>query len=293
MTATSAESKPTGNDIYIKSNGISVCYDDLGTGNIPIIFIHGFPFDKSMWRNQLAHMSRTHRVIAYDVRGFGKSELGAEEVTINLFADDLVKFMDALEIEAAIICGLSMGGYVALNAIHRYSKRFNALILCDTQCIADSEEAKEKRKKNIQVIEKEGLVQFADSFIPAVFSKDTLINNKEEVESIRKTILSTSPKSITATLKALAQRWETCSSLKEISVPVLILCGKEDVVTPVAQSDFMSKNISNSVFKIIASAGHMSNLEQPQQFNDQLLSFISNTVKSEENFPGLAGMQTP
>ena len=124
--------KSRGNDIFIEVNDIKVCYDDRGKGETPIIFIHGFPFDKFMWQPQLDLFGKNHRVIAYDIRGFGKSTLGSVQGSINLFADDLVSFMDGLKIGKAIVCGLSMGGYILLNAIIRYPQRFDAIILSDT-----------------------------------------------------------------------------------------------------------------------------------------------------------------
>lgn len=284
-----------GKDINVKANGITICYDDLGEGPIPIIFIHGFPFDKSTWKPQIEQLKSSHRVIAYDIRGFGKSEAGNEEISISLFSDDLIKLMDTLQINKSIICGLSMGGYIALNAIHRYPKRFEAVILCDTQCIADSSEAKERRMNTIHQIETTGLNDFAQTFSVAVFAKDSVTDKSELVEGIKKIILSTAPETISKTLKALAQRWEMCSFLNEISVPTLILCGKEDAVTPIDKSDYMSKNIPDSKFFIIDQAGHVSNLEQPAQFNAYLRNFISGieNMNSVAGAINVSGFQTP
>lgn len=268
-----------GNDINIDLNGVTFCYDDFGNGIIPIIFIHGFPFDKSSWQPQMEFLKKTHRVIAYDIRGFGKSTSGKEKESISLFADDLVNFIDSLKINKAIVCGLSMGGYILLNAVSRYPERFKAIILSDTQCIADSPETKEKRYKTIELIESGGQNDFADIFIKNIFSPVSLETKKGLVEKIRSIILSTSPATITGTLSALAQRKEMCTSLNKISVPALILCGKADTVTPPAQAEFLQSNIANSTLYIIDNAGHMSNLEQSDKFNQHLTNFISGQVK--------------
>ncbi len=263
-----------GRDISITANGITMCYDDLGAGTIPVIFIHGFPFDKSTWKPQLESLSKNRRVISYDIRGFGKTTGGTETISITLFADDLVKFMDALSVKKAIVCGLSMGGYILLNACSRYPERFEAIVLSDTQCIADSPEAKEKRMKTITEISDHGLKNFADGFVKAVFCSETQETKKELINSIRNTILSTDTDSITSTLHALAQRDETCHTLKDIAVPTLILCGDEDIVTPLAQSEYLHSNITNSSLYSINKAGHLSNLEQPEEFNRHLEDFI-------------------
>jgi 3-oxoadipate enol-lactonase len=264
-----------GNNLTLNVNGTKICYDDLGAGHLPIVFVHGFPFSKSMWQPQLNFFKRTHRVIAYDIRGFGKSIAGTEEVSINLFADDLIKLLDALQINKAIVCGLSMGGYVILNAISRYPERFEAVILSDTQCIADSPEAKEKRYKTIHQIETSGLEDFAKGFVKLIFCKDSLVDKNELIEKIKKVILSTDTGVITRTIRALALRTEMCISLKEIKVPVLILCGKEDVVTPPEQAQFLQCNITGSRLYSIEKAGHMSNLEQSDEYNQHVSNFIS------------------
>ena len=270
-----------GKDINITLNGVTTCYDDFGTGDMPIIFIHGFPFDKSMWEGQMELLRKTHRVIAYDIRGYGKSSAGEDEQSIRLFADDLLNFMDALNIEKAIVCGFSMGGYTLLSATSRYAKRFEALILCDTQCIADSTELKEKRNEIIAQVKAGKITDFTETFLGSVFCTESMQLKPEIVEKARAIILNTSPFTIAGGLAAISQRWETFTTLCEIKVPTLILCGKEDNVTPVEQAEFMHKNIENSVLHIIENAGHMSNLEQPEQFNKYLGNFIKSLVKEE------------
>ncbi len=271
--------KSRGNDLFIEVNDIKVCYDDSGKGDTPIIFIHGFPFDKLMWQPQLDLFGKNHRVIAYDIRGFGKSTIGSAQGSINLFADDLVNFMDALEIKKAIVCGLSMGGYVLLNAIIRYPQRFDAIILSDTQCIADSFEAKEKRKKAISQIVAGKINDFAMGFIANIFSDETKKTKGDVVEKIKSTILSTRVEAVTATLSVLAERQDLCSSISQIEVPTLIICGEKDIVTPVEQAEFLFATIPNSHLKIIENAGHMSNLEKPDEFNLHIVEFLSSIAK--------------
>ena len=266
----------TGNDLEVKINDITICYDDLGDSTIPVIFIHGFPFNKSSWQPQMDFLKSKCRVIAYDIRGFGKSTSGGEKPGINLFADDLISLMDALQIKNAIVCGLSMGGYILLNAINRYPERFHAIILSDTQCIGDSAETKEKRYKTIKQIEADGLKDFTEAFCKNIFCQESLNNKKDLVEKIKNIILSTKPETVTGTLAALAQRQEKCFSLNEISVPALILCGKEDIVTPLIQSEFLHAHIKNSKLHSLGNAGHMANLEQANECNKIIYDFITN-----------------
>lgn len=265
----------TTTECNITINDVTISYNDYGTGIMPIIFLHGFPFDKTSWQPQMESLKNTHRVIAYDIRGFGKSTTGKSSPSIRLFADDLIQFMDGLSINKAVVCGLSMGGYILLNAISRYPNRFEAIVLCDTQCIADSDETKEKRNETIVQIKANGLKSFAQGFIKNIFCQESLDTKKELVERINKIILSTPFNSVVETLGALTQRENMCSTLNKISVPTLILCGKEDVVTVPEESEFLQDNIENSTLYIIDNAGHLSNLEQSGEFNQHLANFIS------------------
>ena len=268
-------------NLSIEVNNSVLYYNDLGEGDVPIFFLHGFPFDKSMWNGQLDSLKSSRRVIALDIRGFGQSKDENTDLTIDLFAEDVIAVMDKLGIKKVIICGLSMGGFIALNTIKRFPERFEALVVCDTNCIADTADAKEKRYKTIEQIKREGTDEFNEKFIKNVFHPDSLINKREVVNDLRSTVFANSERIITAGLLALAVRVETCSSLKAIKVPTLIICGREDAVTPLAQSQFMHEHIDGSVLKIIENAGHVSNLEQPETFNKYLLDFVNSLNNSK------------
>jgi len=269
-------------NLLTEVNNITISYNEAGEGIVPVIFLHGFPFDKSMWKGQLDSLKSANRVIAIDIRGFGKSTDEKTHLSIEQFAEDLVSFMDKLHIKKAIVCGLSMGGFIALNAIKRFPERFEALILCDTQCIADTAEVKEKRYKTIEQINLEGADVFNEKFTKSVFHPSSLTDKVELVESLRSIVFANSKEIITAGLTALAERSETCSILKTIGIPTLIICGREDEVTPLVQSEFMQKHIKGSILKIIDNAGHVSNLEHPEEFNTYLTDFL-NSINSVSN----------
>lgn len=275
------ETTSKGYNLTVTVNNFNLSYDDVGEGNIPIIFLHGFPFDKTMWQGQLDILPSNFRSIACDIRGFGKSTDEESLLSIDLFGDDLIMFMDALQIDKAIVCGLSMGGYIALNAMKRFPGCFEALILCDTQCIADTFEVKEKRYKIIDEIKVDGVTDFNEGFIKTVFHKDSLTGKMELVEQLRSVVFANSPHIISQGLAALSGRSETCSTLGEIAIPTLIICGREDVITPLTQSEFMNKNIKESIIRVIDNAGHVSNLEQPHEFNKNLLDFLTSLSSIE------------
>jgi 3-oxoadipate enol-lactonase len=263
-----------GYNLTLNVNDFNLSYDDVGEGLVPIVFLHGFPFDKTMWQEQLDYLKITHRVIACDIRGFGKSTDEESHLSMDLFANDLILFIDKLGFEKVIICGLSMGGFIALNAMKRFPSRFEALILCDTQCIADSHDVKAKRYKAIEDIKEYGVSNFNEGFIKKVFHEDSIINKPELVEQLRSVVFSNSQRIICQGLVALAERSETCSITNKISIPTLIICGREDAVTPLDESKFMNMNIKGSVLHVINNAGHVSNLEEPAKFNKLLRDFL-------------------
>ncbi|MBL7856383.1 MAG: alpha/beta hydrolase [Cyclobacteriaceae bacterium] len=283
------ETETKGYDLTIALDKITLSYDDVGDGDIPVIFLHGYPFDKTMWRGQLDFLQSSNRLIPCDIRGFGKSIDEESKLSIDLFADDLIHLMDKLSIDKAIVCGLSMGGFIALNAMKRFPDRFEALILCDTQCIADTPEVKAKRYKTIDEIESSGVTIFNEGFIKSVFHSDSITNKKEVVEELRRVVFSNSKHGIVQGLVALAERSETCSTLNEITVPVLIICGREDEVTPLSQSELMHEAIKESILQVIDKAGHVSNLEHPDIFNEHLLEFL--TALKGFNFEKINGNQ--
>ncbi len=257
-------------------NNLFISYSDEGQkGSSVIIFIHGFPFNKSIWNLQVESLKDKYRVITYDIRGHGNSDAGKEDFSIDLFVNDLISLMDALKIDKAILCGLSMGGYIALNATEKYSERFDALILSDTQCFADTPEAKEKRLKAIESIRKDGVEKYAAESIKNLFASESFETKVSVIESVRELIVKTSEQSLCSTLLALSDRKDTCHLLSDIKVPVLILVGNEDKITPPVAARFMNEKIKGSLLKIIDHAGHLSNLENPAEFNARLKKFVS------------------
>ncbi len=257
------------------ANNVTIHYNDEGSSEIPLVFIHGFPFDRTSWLPQYEYFKDYCRVVIYDIRGFGSSTGDSDtQFSMEVFAKDFLAFLKALRIEKAIVCGLSMGGYILMNAFRMEPERFAGIVLCDTQCNADSEDAKKKREKTIVQIREKGVADFADTFIKHVFYEESFKKKKEAVEATRDVILHTTQQTLVAAVKALAKRPDTCDVLPSVKVPALIICGKQDTVTPPEKSQVMHDLIKNSVYKLIDGAGHLSNLDQPETFNKHLGEFI-------------------
>ncbi|MBI1193384.1 MAG: alpha/beta fold hydrolase [Bacteroidetes bacterium] len=265
-----------GANLQVAVKGLLVNYTDLGPEDAELLlFVHGFPFNASMWQDQLDTFQQDYRVIACDVRGHGQSAPDTEPFSIPLFVNDLLGFMDTLKLDRAVLCGLSMGGYIAQHAVAASPSRFHALVLCDTTCSADSPQARENRLKTVEELEKDGTAAYAEASLTRLFAANSLRTKTAIVENIRKTILETSVQTLTQTLLALANRQDTCQALPNIRIPVLILVGEEDAITSPAAAHLMQQNIPGSQLQVIPDAGHLSNLENPGEFNAQLRSFLS------------------
>ncbi len=240
----------------------------------PVVFLHAFPLASAMWRPQLEAVGGKYRALAYDTRGFGKSDPGDGVYLLEAFVDDLIAFLDGEKIEKAVLCGLSMGGYVALRAAERNPERVAALVLADTRSDADGNEAKLKRAKGADAIARLGLDAYAGTFLKSVLAPRTLAENPALVESLRKIIVANPPLGVRAALIAMAGRTDTTASLAAIRVPTLILVGEEDLPTPPALARGLHEAIAGSRLEIIPGAGHFSNLENPEAFNRALLAFL-------------------
>ena len=177
----------------------------------------------------------------------------------------------------------SFTAFHLLNAIENFPERFDALILTDTQCMADSPEAKEKRMKAIENIREHGVEKYADESMKNLFAPESFKSKKDEIDAAREMIVKTSRKSLYNTLHALSERKDTCNKLTEIKIPVLIMVGSEDIITPPASAKLMHEKIDDSILHIISHAGHLSNMENPVEFNDQLKKFVDSVCSKQLN----------
>lgn len=255
-------------------NSIQLAYTDTGAGR-PLVLIHGYPFNRSLWSDQIPALSNSHRIIAPDLRGFGETDASLEPSTMNRLAADVAQLMDHLEIPRATIGGLSMGGYVALAFYKQFASRVRALILADTRAQADTQEAKQTRAQQAEKALSEGMAGIADAMLPKLLTPETVSKRPEIVRRVRDMMLKTKPEGAAAALRGMAEREDLTGLLPKISVPTLIIVGAEDAITPLADSEKMHHAIAGSRLVVLDHAGHVSNLERTEQFNDALLHFLS------------------
>jgi len=258
-------------------NDISVSYTERGSSHgLPVIFIHGFPFGHKMWKPQMRELPNDIHAVAYDVRGHGSSDVGDGQCTIELFVDDLIALLDHLGIEKAVLCGLSMGGYIALRAIEKHPNRIKGVVLCDTKSESDTNEEKIKRASSIKTVKSAGVSTMAEDFLKAIFWKKTFENNPGAIEFVKGLICANSILGICGTMLALASRTDTTQGLSSINMPTCIIVGEYDMLTPPSCAQGMHKAIAGSELHILSNAGHMSNLENPKDFNKSFIAFLKN-----------------
>jgi pimeloyl-ACP methyl ester carboxylesterase len=242
------------------------------------VLIHGFPLGSEMWHSQIQALKKSYRVVAYDLRGQGRSDTGDGQFTLEFLVDDLIALLDKLKIERAILCGLSMGGYIALRSTERETDRVNGLILCDTKSEADTNEGKLARAAAIKVIKKDGVKTFARNFLNDALSSMSL-SDRNLVGATMKIICRNKPLGLCATLLALAGRTDTTGFLPRVKVPTLILAGDSDKITPPEFSRRMHSSIQGSELRLITKAGHLSNIENSIEFNSHLLKFLKGRIE--------------
>ena len=251
----------------ITSNGYDIGYEDAGTSNAtPIVFLHGVGSDKSVWRPQLDHFAQTRRAVAFDYPGYGDSDPVPTGTTRDDYASAIISAMHELGIDRAHICGLSLGGVVAIAMHHADPTRCASLILADTfaehpdgraiyeRSIAASGNLRAMAEARVDVL----LAQPAD---PAVRS--------EVVETMA--AIDPAAYRIGAEAVWLADQRERAA---EIRVPTLVLCGAEDKVTPPALSDNLAALIRGARIVMIEGVGHIGNLENPGEFNRVVEGFV-------------------
>lgn len=259
--------KKTINSLFVYTSG--------SENDKSIIYVHGFPYDHMMWKEQIKEFGQNYFCVAYDIRGFGQSPAGDGQFTMESFVDDLETIIDKLNLDKPILCGLSMGGYISLRALERMPHKFSAAVLCDTKSEADNNEGKLKRAAGIKRINIEGLAPFAKDFIPNCFGDFFRQNKKEELDRIIETSSKYDPAGVKGGLLAMLGRTDTTANLEKINMPTLLICGELDALTPPEVMKEMQKKIRKAEYVEIKKAGHMTPIENPEEVNKAMRKFFN------------------
>ncbi len=255
---------------------VEIAFDDIGTG-LPVVFLHGFPLNRTMWDPQVGALVAECRCIPIDLRGFGEST-AMGPYSMDVYADDVIGVLDMLQIERATIMGLSMGGYVAMAMWRRHPRRIRALVLADTRAVADSIEAIERRREMIEVAEAHGSAAVANMQIAGMMGKTTRDKRPDIYDAIHRMMAQAPAAGVIGALEAMIERPDSTPTLATVNVPTLIVVGDEDVITSPKESRIMQALIPGSGLEILPQAGHLSNVERPAAFNTVVSEFVGSLL---------------
>jgi pimeloyl-ACP methyl ester carboxylesterase len=257
-------------------NNFAMAYTDTGQGP-PLLFIHGYPLNRKLWQPQVEGLADTARILAPDLRGHGDSQAVPGPYSMELFADDLNAFLDALAItKPVIVCGLSMGGYVAFAFFRKYAARMAGLILTATRASADSIEARNARDQAAELARQKGISAIVEAMLPRLMSPKTYERQPELVARLREIMEHNSLEGIVGDLMGMKARPDSTPSLAQITIPTLILHGADDPIVPPGEARAMQAAIPGARLEMIPDAGHLPNLENPNAFNQAVRQFIKN-----------------
>ncbi|HEX6925311.1 MAG TPA: alpha/beta fold hydrolase [Longimicrobiaceae bacterium] len=252
-----------------RSAGLRIHFEVLGDGP-PVLLLHGYPLSSHLWDDVVGHLSDAYRLIVPDLRGHGRSEAG-DTASMEEMADDVLEVLAAAdEDRPVVLVGMSMGGYVSLAFARKYPQRVRALVLVDSRTAADSDEAAVARHRTAERVLREGTGFVADEMVGKLFAPGA---PEELKQRWRERMAATSPRGVMAALRGMAARPDSGALLRQLGVPVLVIVGEEDGITPVEESRAIAQ-ASGGRLEIIPGAGHMAAAEKPDAVAAALRSFL-------------------
>ncbi|MFG2307353.1 alpha/beta fold hydrolase [Streptomyces sp. NPDC048566] len=255
-------------------------YDDSGpAAGLPVLLIHGHPFDRTLWAPQVAALvTAGYRVVTPDLRGYGGSGVREGVVRLGDFADDLVALLDHLGIGRAVVGGVSMGGQIAMEMQRGHGERVRALVLSDTSAPAETDEGRAARHRMADRLLAEGMGGYAEEVIGRMIAPYNVTAMPAVAEHVLGMMRRTDPRGAAAALRGRAERPDYRDTLAAVRCPVLVLVGADDSFTPVADAEALRALVPHAVLSVIPGAGHLPGAEQPGLFNAALLEFLAGRV---------------
>ncbi|MEO3890196.1 alpha/beta fold hydrolase [Nonomuraea sp. B5E05] len=244
-----------------------------GTG-IPVVLLHAFPLSSAMWLAQREGLATVCRVITPDLRGFGGSRLGDDEPSLDLMADDVARLLDDEGIDRAVVGGLSMGGYVTMAFCRRHPDRVLGVILADTKAGDDPPAAKDNRERIARAVLSEGSDVLVSEVLPALIGPTTKERRAMVFGRVKGLVQSAPPGAVAWAQRAMAARAGSFETLRALKVPLLVVVGEEDELSPPSDAEEMVRAVPEGRLEVIPKAGHLSAVEQPEAFNAVVTEFL-------------------
>lgn len=254
-----------------KANGIEIDYTVEGQGQW-VVMSHSLGCDQSMWDEQARLLKARYRVLRFDTRGHGGSDAPDGAYTLDMLSEDLLGLLDGLSAEAPHFIGLSMGGMIGMTFALKYPKRLRSLALCDTTSRIPAE-AGPIWEGRIKIAAEQGMEPLVEPTLQRWFTEPFYKANKPMMTRVGQMIRNTRTSGYIGCCRAIS-KINLTDRLGAITCPVQVVVGEQDVGTPVAMSRAIHEAISGSELVVIASASHLSNLEQPAKFNESVAGFL-------------------
>ena len=261
---------------HVYSEDTDILYDTRGEGP-PLVLLHPFPTNRNFWNPIAADLAARYRLILPDLRAHGDSQPGTGPATMQKHAADLVRIMEAERIQRAWFAGVSIGGYILFEFWRRHRERIEGLILCDTRAQADTDEGRQTRLKAAEDVERSGPDEYLEGMVPKLLGETTRRNRPDRVSEARGMMARMTRQGISAALRGMAARPDSIPTLKTISVPVLVIVGGEDTLTPPADAELMHREIRGSQLASVPIAGHYAPFEQPEAVVQLMRGFLGRT----------------
>jgi 3-oxoadipate enol-lactonase len=249
--------------------GRAISYFVEGEGT-PLLLMHAFPLNRTMFDAQVRDLSRIAKVIVFDVPGLGQSAPGP--VGMDDQARVAADLLDVLKIGKAVVGGVSMGGYAAFSFARIFPERLLGLILADTRPAADTADARAGRQKSAEFVLQHGSAELGKQLLPKLIAART---DEKIAGEVRAMIEAAPPKVVAELLSAMGSRRDSTDLLSMIKVPTLVICGAEDAITPAEEAREWSSKITGAKYVEIPGAGHLSNLERPDEFNRAVSQWLT------------------
>lgn len=253
-------------------NGLELAYEEAGSGTA-LLLVHGFPHDHRLWEGQLTGLSTHARCLAPDLRGFGGSTVRGP-YSMDRYADDLAEFLAALGIPRAVVCGLSLGGYIAFAMLRRHAALVRALVLADTRATPDTAAIRANRERLVALVEHEGMEALAERQLEGSVGRTTLAERPHVLDALRRMMTSVPAEGATGALRAMMERPDSTPQLARIGVPTLVVGGAEDTITTPDVLRALADAIPGSRLELLDGCGHVSAMERPDAFNHAIADFL-------------------
>ena len=259
----------------VQAGGLNINYSDTGGDGTPVLLLHAFPFDSTMWEPQIEALSDRFRFITVDFMGFGGSDAHEDPsaYSMDAFAEQAAAVLDDLGLDQVVLGGLSMGGYATFAFLRRFRDRVSALILADTRAEADPPEGVEKRTTQQGLVRDKGTAPLIEGLVNALLAEPTREKNPELVDRVKR-LMENPAAGFIGALDAMKRRPDSSDELTAISVPTLVIVGENDGVTPPDAARKIHEHVGGSRLVVIPEAGHLSSLEAPQAFNGAVAEFL-------------------